>query len=652
MDAASRSAPAPGRGAAAALVGATGIVIALAVFAGGGSGDGSIPLVGGVAAVVAGVAVIAAFRGALPVPRLDGAGRVLVAGVTALTVWVGLSIVWSIAADHSWAWLNRGLAYLAVLVLGLLVGALRGGVRALAAVLAVVVGAAVAWALLGVVVPSLFADGDRIARLREPVGYWNALALVADVALALGMWLARATVRPVRVGGALLVFGATVALLLTQSRAGILAGVAVVTVVLLLSRRPLEVALATVLAAGPALVVAAWALTRAALVEDAVGREPRVDDGRLFGVLLAAGAAVTVLLALRVRVGPTLERHRRSVVRGLVAAAVAVAALGLGGLVATVGNPVDWAVSQLDGGECANDPGRLTTLCDNNRVAWWGEALEIARAQPAVGTGAGTFAIARLRVRDDATPVAQPHSVPLQLLADTGVVGLGLGLVVLVAAVLVVRGALRQLDGSEREAAVALVAVPLAFGLHSLVDYDLDFVAVAVPLLAVLGALAAAGRPATRVHVGLLPVAVVVLVTAGALVSLASPWLAERAVTDAYVELDRGELTAAAGSARRARQLDPLSLEPVFAQAAVAEAAGDTERARALYEEATRMQPENPGPWLALARFHFASAPPGYCDAYEAFNSAYTLDPMSRRWVPGGPLDVSRDAVNAGACER
>jgi hypothetical protein len=40
------------------------------------------------------------------------------------------------------------------------------------------------------------------------------------------------------------------------------------------------------------------------------------------------------------------------------------------------------------------------------------------------------------------------------------------------------------------------------------------------------------------------------------------------------------------------------------------------------------------------------------CGAYQALNRAYTLDPKSRRWTPGGPLDVARDAVNAGACKR
>ena len=55
--------------------------------------------------------------------------------------------------------------------------------------MAVVVGAVLAWALATKVFPSLDPDAERIARLQEPVGYWNALALLADVAVVLGLWL-------------------------------------------------------------------------------------------------------------------------------------------------------------------------------------------------------------------------------------------------------------------------------------------------------------------------------------------------------------------------------------------------------------------------------------------------------------------------------
>ena len=36
-----------------------------------------------------------------------------------------------------------------------------------------------------------------MARLREPVGYWNALALIADIALVLGLWLGATRARAV-----------------------------------------------------------------------------------------------------------------------------------------------------------------------------------------------------------------------------------------------------------------------------------------------------------------------------------------------------------------------------------------------------------------------------------------------------------------------
>ena len=34
----------------------------------------------------------------------------------------------------------------------------------------------------------------------------------------------------------------------------------------------------------------------------------------------------------------------------------------------------------------------------------------------------------------------------------------------------------------------------------------------------------------------------------------------------------------------------------------------------------------------------------------DTYNNAYTLDPAGSQWRRGGPLDASRDAVNAGGC--
>jgi Flp pilus assembly protein TadD len=114
---------------------------------------------------------------------------------------------------------------------------------------------------------------------------------------------------------------------------------------------------------------------------------------------------------------------------------------------------------------------------------------------------------------------------------------------------------------------------------------------------------------------------------------------------------DAGRLDQAVDGAERARRLDPLSRAPLEALAVAADAAGDRAAAVAWYREATRLQPENPDAWYALGLYH-AIATGDKCAAYAALNHSYTLDPNGSRWVAGGPLDLARDAVNAGACER
>jgi O-antigen ligase len=648
MDAAARPS---GYVAEAVVLAALGALLVAAVFAGGGSRGSALATVGLGALIAAAIGLVAALRGILPVARLDRAGSLAVAAAAALVTWAGLSTAWSIAGDRSWEWVGRGLVYLSFLALGLLAGSLVAGARRVAAVMGVVLGAALGWALLGVAIPSLFEDGDRIARLREPVGYWNALALLADGALAIGLWLVRDPRIPARVGGALLGYAAVLALLLTQSRSGVVAGLLVLVLWLVLSDRRLEDGLRLALLAVPALVVGGWAFTRPALVEVDALRDDRVADGRIFAILALTGAVLAVAGIWLVPVRRLVSERRQAVRTALVVVAVGGALVGAAGVVAAVGNPLDWVSSQVRGGECENDPGRLTDLCANNRLAWWDEALELAADRPVGGTGAGTFAIARRQVRDDATTGSEPHSVPLQLLADTGVVGLGLGLLFAAAAVVGVRRGLRLVPPDERAPAVALACLVLAYGVHSLVDYDLDFLAVTGPALAALGVLLAVGRPRAALHARLPGLLAVVAVAGAAALVVVLPAAADRRVEQSLTASDAGRIDEAVAAAERARLLNPFSLAALDALATAADAAGDRDAAVAWYEEATRLQPENPDVWYALGLYH-AIATEDQCAAYQALNRSYTLDPNGTRWVKGGPLDVARDAVNAGACER
>ncbi|MBA2331491.1 MAG: hypothetical protein H0V94_01705 [Actinobacteria bacterium] len=215
-------------------------------------------------------------------------------------------------------------------------------------------------------------------------------------------------------------------------------------------------------------------------------------------------------------------------------------------------------------------------------------------------------------------------------------------------------GALRRTTGEgraageERAAAAALTVVLSVYLLHSLVDYSWNFLAVTAPVLVAAGALAAASRPVRERRARPLAALAAVAVGIACVGSLASPWLADRSVRDVNRKLDAGEPAAAVAAARRARKLDPLSIAPPLKLAGVETRRGRVAAAREAYASAVRTQPENADTWYALGNYEFSLD--DLCNAYVHLNEAYTLDPASRRWSPGGPLDLARAHVNAGRC--
>jgi tetratricopeptide (TPR) repeat protein len=633
--------------APAAVAVAGGALAFSAVFFGGSSGDGSVIWVGGGTVVLAALVFCAAGFGVVPLPVIDASARLAVAGLTGLVAWAGVSIVWSIAGDQSWSVLNKGIAYVGFLAAGLALAALgTNTTRRVASLLALVIGAALVWALAGKAIPGLSAsDASRVARLHSPVGYWNALALLADAALALGAWLAVGAFRrrELRAAGAALVYVAVLAGLLTSSRAGVLGGLLALGLWLRLGNRRVESASVVVLAAVPAVAIAGWAFTRPALVDIGRTHAERVHDGAIFGVLAIAGLAIAIagppLLVPRLVTG-----RERLVGRTLVAGALAAIVIGLAAVAVVSGDPFTKALHGFSRGECTNTADRFTCT-NNNRLKWWREAADVFWARPAGGAGAGTFEIARKRYRRSGAPVSEPHSVPLQVLAGTGIVGGVLLALFVGGATVAARRTLRRLEEpDERTAAVALAALPLAYSLHALVDYDIDFLAVTGPALLATGVLLGAGRPLARASGGVVPTLATVAVAATAVVALAMPWLAVRRVDASYSAADAGRLEQAAADARSARSLNPLSPEPLYALALADQQTGDTAGAQAAYVRATEMQPENPETWYRLGLFEFIHA--DMCAAYQALNHSYTLDPKNTHWISGGELDTAADAVN------
>jgi O-antigen ligase len=605
-----------------AVAAAAGILVTAAIFFGGGSSDGRLVWIGGAAIVVATVAVVLASTGALRPSALTPLGLAAVAFFTAFVVWQGLSVLWSVEPDRSWDYFNRGVAYLALLVLGLAAGGLRRAPRLVAAALAAAIAVAVACALAAKIFPGLSAINDRIARLSAPIGYWNALALLVDMGIPLALWIAAPRTRPhwLRALGVLFLYAAGVALLLTFSRGGLAVGLLALALWFWLGRPRLESAAALAIALVPILAVVGWAFTKKGLTEDAQPHAVQAHDGRWFALALVLGAAATLAAAYAASVvearRPASDALRLRLGRVAAGLGVAAVVLGIAGLLAAGITPARVFHKFSEPTATANvgsGTAHLSDVSSSARWSWWKESWDEWRAHPVLGTGAGSFDVTHRRLRTDSTFATEPHNLPLQFLTETGIVGFVLFLGIGFAAAAALAESLRRLEGEDRLAAAALAIATAAYLVHGIVDFDWDFVAVTAPALAMLGVLLAAGRPA----LGRLPVRRTLLATAAggvaaaALYSLAAPWLASHKVDDAYAALERGDAGAAVARASSAHDLNPMSIEPLIVWAQAERVRGDESAAGRLYTKAIAVQPDNWRTWYNRARFLHAIDGPG-----------------------------------------
>jgi tetratricopeptide (TPR) repeat protein len=127
------------------------------------------------------------------------------------------------------------------------------------------------------------------------------------------------------------------------------------------------------------------------------------------------------------------------------------------------------------------------------------------------------------------------------------------------------------------------------------------------------------------------------------LYSLTAPWLSQRRVEVAYSAIARGDAGDAASAARQAHDLNPLSVDPLWAWALAEATARNPEQTLRRYREAVDLQPENSDTWFALGAYEFGLR--RYRDAYLHLDRAYGLDPYGPAGLPGGLLDQARAKV-------
>jgi O-antigen ligase len=618
---------------------------------------------------------IACAIGILFTARSRPRGAITVALFVLLALITALSIDWSIVPGESWIETNRTLAYVAVFGGAVALGNLGPGaaelvLRALLAAATVVVG----YALISRVWPAQLAELEIYARIGQPFGYWNAVGVTAAFALPLALALgARRTVSPAVSALAFPVTGLMIiALFLTYSRSALLG--ALIAVALWLVFVPLRLRSAAVLitAGVGAAPVLLWATSKAAFTDDGVALAVREDVATEFGVMLLV--LVLALYAVGYAFTSSRERMliepdaRRAIGQLLVGALVAAALVGVGAVALSergLGGTVSDRWEELTDDSATTDagPSRLAATA-SSRSRYWRQAIDVFEEEPLAGVGAGGFATAALRFRDEPRVARHAHGYPVQTLADLGVLGLlvsvALGLAWLVAALRAVGATPRSRIGQlfligrpervdhdrapawtdDRIAVTALFLAAIAYGIQSALDWTWFVPGPTVMALVAAGFVAGRGpapesaapaEPPPRARVTRVRAALALGAVLAALAASWSIWQPERAddKADEAIELSgAGDFDAALDAAHDAQDIDSLSIKPLFAEAAVYQREGRNEEALDVFRRAALEHEKDPQAWLRLADFQIyeLNDPEG---AVAALDQALYLDPVS-----------------------
>lgn len=615
-------------------------VLVAAAFLAGGATD-----LGANTTVQVGLLVIAA-GGMVAVLGLGARGRAW--GAPALALFAALaaltyaSIAWSIDPGTSWLEANRTLSYLAAFAAAAALARLfPGRWRAMVAAVATAATAVGAYALVVKVYPATLDPGDLIGRLRVPLGYWNAVGVMAAMGIpaCLGAGASTDSPRWLRILCPPAIAVLISALLMSFSRGalvvGIIGGLAWFAVV------PVRLRATALLAVGGAggAAIAGWALPNHNLTADHVAQAARTTAGHAFGVVLLVALALTAVAAWvlavameRVALPP---RARRRVGIALLAALALVPVVGVvalatssRGLTGEISHA--WSTLTSPNGGAGNRASRLLTL-SNNRTRYWSLGLTVGEHHLLAGAGAGGFDVAHRRYSHYQFSVTHAHDFLIQNFADLGLVGVAVSLGLLVAwAVAAGRALGLQRDRTgrlglrapppggrleERTGLLTLAAVATVFGLHNLIDWTWFIPGPALVALACAGWLAGRGpleepvglapeaRGPTRAPViGMAAVGIVALLIGLAWVTI-QPLRSSDADNAAISALDAGDSGRALTDSRRAVADDPVALEPRMILSTVYAALGQPGRARAELVQAASTQPDNPAAWQALAAY-------------------------------------------------
>jgi hypothetical protein len=660
-----------GRSLAAALAGVSlgtwlgagiaAVLCAICFAAGGGLQLSSATPVE-MALTLGGAALVAAALAVQEHERRPIFGITSAALLLALAAYTAASVIWSVEPSDSWVEASRTFAY-AFTFAGAL-ALVRLAPQRWASVLGGVLAAALivsAYAIASKVFPAAIGADTPFARLRAPFGYWNAVGVTAALGVPACLWLGAR-----RSGhGALSALAAPAAtlllttIMLAYSRGALLAlaiGCGFWFAAVPLRLRGLAVLVLGALGTVP---IVAWTFSQHALSANNVVLGDRTSAGHRLGLLTIGVLVVVLAAALAVRFAssrraPSLRARHRLGLAALVALAL-VPVAGAGALAAshrgfTGQISHGWNTLTNPNASVPNDPSRLTAL-GSVRARYWRDALNIFAAHPFGGAGAGAYPTARTRVRSDTIDVQSAHGYVVQTLADLGLIGLGLSLLLTGAWIFAATRTAnpfgwraRAPDAPytpERIGLLTLIACVVVFAVHSLIDWTWFIPGDTCIALLCAGWVAGRGphsdapphaRPALARVMRADPRALAAAAAvAFGLVVAWSQWQPQRSVdaaNSALAALSRHDFATARANAETAASRDPVSIDPLLDLEVIDVAAGRPAAAQADLERAVRLQPANALSWERLADFEL-SVMHDRSRALRDLGAALYLDPQS-----------------------
>jgi xanthosine utilization system XapX-like protein len=555
---------------------------------------------------------------AVPTPPAVAA----LAGLLALTVFETITIAWSAVPSQA-----RDEALLTLLYAGSFAIAAfalrtrRDRVIALAAIATGACGLAVVTAFALVTrtdVELLFHGG----RLNFPVSYVNAQAAL----MLLGFWPALATAArrtlPVAVRGAA-VAGASATLcgwLLTQSKGAGIGLIASSIAVFALSQRRLRLFVPFALAIAVAAVGAVPLTDPIRSLQSVESLRASVHHaGSVMLLLTALAAGVGVVYALLDRRLEIPSSGRRLLGRLALVTTVVVVLGGSMIFFTTVEGPGTFVTRQWQAFKTPpkqEGSTHLLTLGSNRYDVWRVGLAEFAK-QPLVGIGARGFGPAYLEHRRSNEQPARAHSLQVDVLSETGLIGFGL-LVIALGPPLIVAG--RRAKGEL--AGVAAFGTGIGWLAHASVDWIWTIPAVGVLVFLVLATATVdlprepRSRTLGRRRAILTGVAIIVL----GLIAFVPPWLAAR-----YNERAARGGAGTQNDIAWAKRLDPLALEPYLTQAVW------SPNLTAAIQELRKAVRHQPRSWAAHYLLGINLLKTGqFRDAHEELFRAHKLNPNDR----------------------